>query len=148
MAIAFGDLGMANTTVIAVSPLDRGWTLYAHRPARGIGISECTKTTPTAHVWEALRTLHDQQISHGDLCSAEITVDNGAVLFGGFGEAEYGATDAQLQSDLAQLLVTTSALYDAEAAVTAAIDTFGKQAVLAASRRLTKSAVPNESESR
>ncbi len=114
MAIAFGDLGMANTTVIAVSPLDRGWTLYAHRPARGIGISECTKTTPTAHVWEALRTLHDQQISHGDLCSAEITVDNGAVLFGGFGEAEYGATDAQLQSDLAQLLVTTSALYDAE----------------------------------
>lgn len=142
MAIAFGDLGMANTTVIAVSPLDRGWTLYAHRPARGIGISECTKTTPTAHVWEALRTLHDQQISHGDLCSAEITVDNGAVLFGGFGEAEYGATDAQLQSDLAQLLVTTSALYDAEAAVTAAIDTFGKQAILAASRRLTKSAVP------
>src|SRR6185437_6272865 len=50
--------------------------------------------------------------------------------------------DAQLQSDIAQLLVTTSALYDAKSAVTAAIDTFGKDVILDASRRLTKSAVP------
>ena len=64
------------------------------------------------------------------------------MLFGGFGSAEYGATDPQLQSDLAQLLVTTSALYDAESAVSAAIDAFGKDAVLTASRRLTKAAVP------
>ena len=64
------------------------------------------------------------------------------MLFGGFGSAEYGATDNQLQSDLAQLLVTTSALYDAESAVGAAIDAFGKDAVLTASRRLTKAAVP------
>ena len=69
-------------------------------------------------------------------------MDDGAVLFGGFGSAEYGATDNQLQSDLAQLLVTTSALYDAESAVGAAIDAFGKDAVLNASRRLTKAAVP------
>ena len=93
-------------------------------------------------MWESLQTLHDCQISHGDLSGHEITVDDGAVLFGGFGSAEYGATDAQLQSDLAQLLVTTSALYDAESAVGAAIDAFGKDAILTASRRLTKAAVP------
>jgi uncharacterized membrane protein YbhN (UPF0104 family) len=142
MSIAIGDVGLANTSTVAVTPLDRGWTLYAYRPAHGAPIAECADATPVARVWRSLRSLHDHQISHGDLRGEEITVDDGAVLFGGFGEAEYGATTAQLQSDIAQLLVTTSALYDARSAVTAAIDAFGKPAVLAASRRLTKIAVP------
>ncbi|HZU46602.1 MAG TPA: TIGR00374 family protein, partial [Mycobacterium sp.] len=142
MTIAIDDLGVSNTSTIVVAALDRGWTLYAHKPVRGTPISRCATTTPVARVWEALQRLHEHQISHGDLRSKEITVDDGAVLFGGFGSAEYGATDAQLQSDIAQLLVTTSALYGAESAVGAAIDTLGKDAVLAASRRLTKSAVP------
>ncbi|OBA61799.1 hypothetical protein A5647_10330 [Mycobacterium sp. 1100029.7] len=142
MAIAIGEAGVANTSTIAFAALDRGWTLYAHKPIRGIPLDECTKTTPVARVWESLRKLHDYQISHGDLRSHEITVDDGTVLFGGFGNAEYGATDIQLQSDLAQLLVTTTALYDASSAVRAAIDTFGADSILTASRRLTKSAVP------
>ncbi|HUH71282.1 MAG TPA: lysylphosphatidylglycerol synthase transmembrane domain-containing protein [Mycobacterium sp.] len=142
MAIAIGGAGVANTSTIAVATLDRGWMLYAHKPVRGVPLDECAKTTPVARVWEALRSLHDYQISHGDLRSDEITVSDGEVLFGGFGSAEYGATDAQLQSDIAQLLVTTSALYGAQSAVGAAIDAFGKDAVLTASRRLTKSAVP------
>jgi uncharacterized protein (TIRG00374 family) len=144
MAIAIGDVGASNTSTTAVAALDRGWTLYAHKPVRGIPINECATTTPVARVWQSLRNLHDHQISHGDLRSKEITVNDGAVLFGGFGRAEYGATDAQLQSDIAQLLVTTSALYDAESAVGAAIDAFGKDPVLTASRRLTKSAVPKQ----
>jgi glycosyltransferase 2 family protein len=142
MAIAVGDAGVANTSTIAVAALDRGWTMYAHQPVRGIPLDQSAKATPVARVWESLRTLHDDQISHGDLRSHEITVDDGAVLFGGFGSSEYGPTDAQLQSDLAQLLVTTSALYDTESAVSAAIDAFGKDTILTASRRLTKSAVP------
>jgi glycosyltransferase 2 family protein len=142
MAIAIGDAGVANTSTIAVATLDRGWMLYAHKPVRGTPLDECAKTTPVARVWESLQILNDHQISHGDLRGNEITVDDGTVLFGGFGSAEYGATDAQLQSDIAQLLVTTSALYDAESAVGAAIDAFGKDVVLTASRRLTKSAVP------
>ncbi|MBS4728710.1 flippase-like domain-containing protein [Mycobacterium sp. SM1] len=142
MAIAVGNLGVANTSTIGVSTLDRGWMLYAHTPTRGLPIGQCAKTTPVARVWEALRTLHDHQIAHGDLRGKQITVADGAVLFGGFGSAEYGATDAQLQSDIAQLLVTTSALYGARSAVGAAIDTLGKDAVLTASRRLTTSAVP------
>jgi glycosyltransferase 2 family protein len=142
MAIAIGDAGVANTSTIAVATLDRGWMLYAHNPIRGKPLDECAQTTPVARVWESLRRLHENQISHGDLRGRAITADDGVVLFGGFGSAEYGATDAQLQSDLAQLLVTTTALYGAEAAVGAAIDAFGKDAVLTASRRLTKTAMP------
>jgi len=142
MAIAIGDAGVANTSTIAFAALDRGWTLYAHKPIRGVPLDECAKTTPVAKVWESLRTLHGYQISHGDLRGNEITVDGGQVLFGGFGTAEYGATDAQLQSDIVALLVTTSALYDAKSTVGAAIEAFGKDTVLTASRKLTKSAVP------
>ena len=46
------------------------------------------------------------------------------------------------KSDIVALLVTTSALYDAKSAVAAAIEAFGKDAILTASRKLTKSAVP------
>jgi uncharacterized membrane protein YbhN (UPF0104 family) len=143
MAIAIGDLGVANTSTIAVAPLDRGWTLYAHTPERGIRLRKCAQSSPVARVWESLHVLRNHQISHGDLRSDKITVDNGAVLVGGFGNAEYGATDAQLQSDIAQLLVTTTEVYDAKSAVAAAIATLGKDEVLTASRRLTKSAVPS-----
>ncbi|MGB8390063.1 lysylphosphatidylglycerol synthase transmembrane domain-containing protein [Mycobacterium sp.] len=142
MAIAIGDLGLANTSTIAVATLDRGWMLYAHKPPRGVPIDECRNTTPVGRLWESLQVLNGHQISHGDLRSHQIRVDDGTVLFGGFGSAEYGAADAQLQSDIAQLLVTTSALYDPTSAVGAAIDVFGKDTILTASRRLTKSAVP------
>ncbi|OBB12786.1 hypothetical protein A5662_07615 [Mycobacteriaceae bacterium 1482268.1] len=142
MAIAIGDLGVANTVPLAVTPLDRGWTLYAHTPARGTPLADATETTLVARIWGSLRVLHDQHISHGDLRASKITVDGDAVLFGGFDHAEYGATDAQMQSDIAHLLVTTSALYDAPTAVRAAIGVFGKSAVLTASRRLAKAAVP------
>lgn len=139
MTIAVGDLGLANTRTVALSALDRGWTLYAHTPARGVPL---TNETPVEAVWHALGSLHEHQISHGDLRTSQITVDGTTVLLGGLGSSEYGASDVQLQSDVAQLLVTTTDLYDAEPAVTAAIEKFGADAVLTASRRLTKSAMP------
>jgi uncharacterized protein (TIRG00374 family) len=142
MAIAIGDLDVANTAPLAVTPLDRGWTLYAHTPARGTPLDEAGESTLVPRIWGALRILHDQHISHGDLRARKITVDGDTVLFGGFEHAEYGATDAQLQSDIAQLLVTTTALYDAPTAVRAAMGVFGKGAVLTASERLAKAAVP------
>jgi glycosyltransferase 2 family protein len=142
MAIAVGELGLANTSTIAVATLNRGWMLYSHKPPRGTPIEECAKSTPVARPWESLRVLNGHQIAHGDLRHHEMTVDDGAVLFGGFHRAEYGATEAQLRSDIAQLLVTTSALYDPQCAVAAAIDVFGTDTILAASRRLTKIAVP------
>lgn len=138
MAIAIGDLGLANTSAVAVATLARGWALYAHSEVRGAPLDS---DTPPHMVWVALRRLHDEVISHGDLRAAEITVDDGAVLFGGFSHAEYGATDTQLQSDVAQLLLTTAAIHGAERAVDAAIAAFGADTVLVGSRRLAKHAV-------
>src|SRR5689334_6044068 len=142
MGIAIGEAGLANTATVAVAPLSRGWMLYSHRPPRGTPIDECAKTTPVGRLWESLRILNDRLMAHGDLRSHHITVEDDVVMFGGFGSAEYGATDAQLESDIAQLLVTTSALYEPKSAVRAAIEVFGKDTILSASRRLTKVAVP------
>lgn len=142
MTIAIGDLGVANTTTMAVAGLERGWTLYAHTPPRGTALDDAAEEGLVTSVWGSLGVLHRHQISHGDLRRKEITVDAGKALFGGFGNSEYGASDEQLQSDIAQLLVTTTDKFGAEAAVRAAIDALGKDTVLTASRRLTKSALP------
>lgn len=139
MAIAVADLELSNTRTIAVAGLDRGWTLYAHTAPRGTPLSE---DHPVDSAWTALRSLHDHVISHGALRAKDITVEDGVARFGGFGNAEYGALDTRLQSDIAQLLVTTTALYGPRRSVAAAIDAFGRDVVLNASRRLTKSAMP------
>jgi len=143
MAAVIGEARVANTSTITLAELDRGWMLYAHTPERGIPINECAAATPVARVWESLRVLHHHEISHGDLRSSEMTVADGSVQFGGFSSAEYGAADVQLQSDIAQLLVTTTAVYDAKSAVAAAITHFGRDSVLTAAGRLTKSALPH-----
>lgn len=141
VAIAVADAGLANTTVTAFAALDRGWLLYAHTPADGTPITECPEI-PVVAVWEALGALHCRQIAHGDLRGSEITVADGSARFGGFEYAELGTNEAQFHSDIAQLLLTTCELAGAERAVGGALDVFGKDTVLAASRRLTKSALP------
>src|SRR3954453_8413959 len=61
MAIAIGDLGVANTSTVAMAPLDRGWTLYAHTPPSGTAIPDYAEKGAVAKVWESLGILHDHQ---------------------------------------------------------------------------------------
>jgi uncharacterized protein (TIRG00374 family) len=141
MTVAVGDLGVANTSTLTLAGLERGWTMFAHSRPRGKSL-EHVDDDAVAAVWESFGTLHRHQISHGDLRSSEITVDSGTALFGGFGNSEYGSSDEQLQADISQLLATTTDRFGATAAVRAAIDVLGTDTVLAASRRLTRSAMP------
>jgi uncharacterized protein (TIRG00374 family) len=142
MAIAVGDLGVANTSTVSLAALERGWTMFAHSTPRGTSLQHVTDDGAVNAVWESLGVLHRNQISHGDLRPSEITVDSETGLFGGFGNSEYGASEEHLQADVAQLLATTTEKFGATAAVRAAIDVLGTDTVLAASRRLTRSAMP------
>ena len=76
MAIAIGDLGLSNTSSMTVAALDRGWTLYARKP-RPRDPARARMPPRCADVWQALRILHESQISHGDLRCGEITVHDG-----------------------------------------------------------------------
>ncbi|WP_225725799.1 MULTISPECIES: lysylphosphatidylglycerol synthase transmembrane domain-containing protein [unclassified Nocardia] len=142
MALAIDDIGLAAHTPVAVAALERGWMVYAHTVPKGTPINELPSDILPS-VWKSLATLHAEQIAHGDLNPHEIRIANGTTLFGGFNAAEYGASDAQIHADAAQLMVATTALFGAETAVHAAMDSLGQQAVLAASGRLIKSAMPS-----
>ncbi|WP_072804960.1 lysylphosphatidylglycerol synthase transmembrane domain-containing protein [Rhodococcoides yunnanense] len=142
MAIAIGEIGVASSKPIMVAALARGWALYAHSAPRGMPVDESSPDSLATSIWTGLHTLHTNQISHGDLRSVEIRNDNGQALFGGFSFAELGASDAQMQSDVAQMLISTSALFGEKRAVRIAIETLGEDTVLTASRRLTRSAIP------
>jgi uncharacterized protein (TIRG00374 family) len=142
MTIAVGDLGIANTKTLCLTGLERGWTIFAHSPPRGTLLSNLSDGDSAAAVWNSLSVLHSHQIAHGDLRATEVSVEGDTGLFGGFGNSEYGASDEQLQSDVAQLLATTTERFGAKPAVQAAIEALGTDTVLAASRRLTRSAMP------
>lgn len=141
LGIAIGELGMSDGHQVAVAGLDRGWMLYARTVPHGTPIRKLSAQVLPG-VWRSLRRMHENQISHGDLQPDHIRVHQGETLFGGFTAAEFGASDAQRQTDIAQLLVTTTALYGKHEAVSAAIAVLGEDAVVTAARRLTKSAMP------
>lgn len=143
MGIAIADLGVASTTSPMAATLDRGWQLYAHSPPRGTPIDAGTDPALLTQVWKSLGVLRAHQIAHGDLRSADIRHDNGRILVGGFAHAEFGASGAQLHSDIAQLLTSMTAIFGAERTVAAAVDAVGEEAVLTASGRLTRSAMPS-----
>ncbi|MBU3059964.1 flippase-like domain-containing protein [Nocardia sp. NEAU-G5] len=142
LGIAIGDLGLASNKPLTVAALERGWTLYAHTVPRGTALSASDGEAVHVGVWQALANMHRAQISHGDLRAEEIRVADGRVLFGGFSAAEFGAYDTRFQADVAQLMLTTGSLFGADSAVRNAIGALGKQAVVDASRRLTRAAMP------
>jgi len=142
LTIAADQLGLAGTRVVSVTALDRGWVLYAHTVAAGRAL-DTADAEVLPEVWRAVEALHEGGIAHGDLRPEDVRVLDGQVVFIGFGNAEFGATDTQLQTDIAQLLVTTTATHGEQVAVSAAIEALGEQAILSSSRRLTKSAMPS-----
>jgi glycosyltransferase 2 family protein len=140
LGIAIGDLGMADSHQVAVAGLSRGWMLYARTMPRGTQIATLSAQVLPG-VWRSLLRLHENQISLGDLQPDLVRVSQGDTLFGGFSAAEFGAAEAQRQTDIAQLLVTTTSLYGKHEAVSAAIEVLGEDKVAYAARRLTKSAM-------
>ncbi|MFC4605920.1 lysylphosphatidylglycerol synthase domain-containing protein [Rhodococcus kronopolitis] len=141
MATAVGALGTASSAPTAVAALDRGWVLYAHTEPRGTVLDGRDPDSLRA-VWDGLALLHAQQISHGDLRPENIRTAPEGALFDGFSRSEVGASDVDVQSDIAQLLLVSAGLFGVEPAVREAVSAVGAAQVIAASGRLTRSAMP------
>jgi uncharacterized membrane protein YbhN (UPF0104 family) len=72
-------------------------------------------------LWRSLSRLHEAGITHGAIDGRHILVlPDGTGAFGGFGGASAAPSGAQIQSDRAQLLVTTATRVGVDRAVTAA----------------------------
>ncbi|MEU1425589.1 lysylphosphatidylglycerol synthase transmembrane domain-containing protein [Nocardia sp. NPDC005746] len=142
MGFAIADLGLASYKPLTVAALDRGWTLYAHTVPQGRPLAAADGEPALTRAWQALHRMHQAQMSHGDLRTDEIRILDDAVLFGGFVQSEFGAYQVRFDSDVAQLLLGSSALFGTGPAVRTALEVLDKQAVLDASARLTKTAMP------
>ncbi|MEC3958151.1 lysylphosphatidylglycerol synthase domain-containing protein [Nocardia sp. CDC153] len=143
MGFAIADLGLASNKPLTVAELDRGWMVYAHTVPQGRPLAAADGEQTLTRVWRALHRMHQAQISHGDLRTDEIRVlDDETVLFEGFVQSEFGAYKVRFDSDVAQLLLSSAAVFGVETAVRTALDVLDKQAVLDASARLTRTAMP------
>lgn len=145
MAMAADRVDVAASTPLVYAEIDRGWQLFAHSVERGtpLPLTDPSDTDPDG-IWRSLDVLHDHQICHGDLRGAEIRVDRGVARFAGFGFAELGTSRARVDSDTAQLLLTTSAHFGPERAVRSALAAVGAEQVISACGRLTRSAQPRQ----
>lgn len=74
MGLAIKGLGAAGSHPLAVAALDRGWTLYAHSLPIGDPVEAEHDDATLNALWSALNTLHENQISHGDLHRGELRI--------------------------------------------------------------------------
>jgi uncharacterized membrane protein YbhN (UPF0104 family) len=76
--------------------------------------------------WRSLVSLHACDISHGRVDGARLVLrDDGSVALGDLGEAVVAATQGDILTDRARLLVTTALLADKDRAVAVALDVIG-----------------------
>jgi uncharacterized membrane protein YbhN (UPF0104 family) len=86
----------------------------------------------TADCWHTLRQLHETGIAHGQFDDRHLSRDGTVVGMIDFRGATVAPSDAQLRTDEAQLLVTTSLAVGTERAVSAAVDALGAQPLVEA----------------
>jgi undecaprenyl-diphosphatase len=95
-----------------------------------------------AGIWREVRALRVRRTAHRNLGPGNIMVDrHGAVWIIDFGFAELAASEAQLDSDVAELLLSLSARVGPQRTVATAIDVLGADAIRSAAPRLQPMAV-------
>ncbi|MDJ0792353.1 MAG: lysylphosphatidylglycerol synthase transmembrane domain-containing protein [Acidimicrobiia bacterium] len=93
-------------------------------------------------VWEQVRRMRARRTAHRNLGPSNIMLDDDrTVWILDFGFAELAATDANLNADVAELLLSLSARAGPERTVAAAVDVIGADAVREAAPRLQPMAV-------
>ena len=89
-------------------------------------------------VWEQVGRMRARRTAHRNLGPGNIILDDdGAVWIIDFGFAELAATDANLNADVAELLLSLSARAGPERTVAAAVDVIGADAVRKAAPAVT-----------
>jgi undecaprenyl-diphosphatase len=93
-------------------------------------------------IWDQVRELHARRTAHRNLGPGNIMLDtDGAVWIIDFGFAELAASEAHLNTDVAELLLALSARAGPRRAVATALDVIGADAVRSAAPRLQPMAV-------
>jgi undecaprenyl-diphosphatase len=135
--------GVRTADVIAAGQAG-GLVLLVLRDPRGTPLTKVADPAASLPaLWATVGAMHRARIAHGDLRPERVEVDGeGTVWLNGFGPGKTGATDHQRSLDVARLLATTAPLVGAKEAVSSAVGALGAQAVVQASPRLQRLALP------
>jgi uncharacterized membrane protein YbhN (UPF0104 family)/tRNA A-37 threonylcarbamoyl transferase component Bud32 len=98
-------------------------------------------TAGVAALWDDVRRLHDARVAHGALDGDHVLVGEGAATIVDFDKGSISASEARLDVDVAQALVSTALRAGAGPAVDAAARVLTVGELRAAQRYLTKPAL-------
>lgn len=94
-----------------------------------------------AALWDDVRRLRDARVAHGALDGDHVLVDDATVVIVDFDRGSISASDARLDLDVAQVLVSTALRVGVEPAVAAAARVLSVDELLGAQRYLTRPAL-------
>src|SRR6516164_9731454 len=122
--------GVRTPDVVALSELEDGTTLLAHRGLRASGLDTADagrlSDAVLRDLWTQVALLHRARLAHRDLRLANVMLDeDGRSWVVDFGFAEASASDRALRRDVAELLASQSARVSPGRAVAAAVSALG-----------------------
>jgi uncharacterized membrane protein YbhN (UPF0104 family) len=126
-------VGVRTPRLVAVGRLERDGVFAAYEAIKGQTFDDLGEAvTPAAlrSVWSMSQAMHRAGMAHRDLRVANLLVDeDGDVWIVDFGFAEVAADEAHLLHDVAELVASTASVVGVAAAVGAAMDVLGPQAL-------------------
>jgi uncharacterized membrane protein YbhN (UPF0104 family) len=128
VAYAAEAAGAPEPRLLLASEVGPDSALLAYEHVEGVRLSDLDEVTDEdlRSAWRALRTLHENQISHRSLIAQHLLrAEDGAVWLIGGETGGVASSDVAQRIDIAELLVTLAMLSDADRAVEAGREVLG-----------------------
>ncbi len=139
--------GASVPEVLAVAPLGQDSAVIAFTRPEGRSLADLTgdavDDADLDLLWAQLASLHRARIAHRALDAERVVIGERAVSLMGFENARLAASDEQIASDVAQLLVTTAVVVGSSRAADAALRSLPHDRVEAALPFVQRAALPS-----
>ena len=117
--------------VVAAGPVLSDALLVVETEGEPLSAKSAATDTMFRDLWRGVDRMHQAGVAHGSLDAERLFVrGDGALAIGDFGRATGLASDADVQADRAQLLVTTALAIGSEGAIAVAVDALGAAALV------------------
>jgi len=141
VALAVRDLGVRTPRFVAFASAEPNGFVLAYEQIAGKSFDRVPLEQMTddalAAIWQQLARMREHRVAHRDLRLANVFLaDDGQAWIIDFGFSELAASDLLLNTDVAELLASSTTVVGAERAVAVARSVVGADAVAAARPRL------------
>ena len=139
LTLLAGQAGIPTDQVVTAGSTVEDDALLVLRP-RGVPLATALTEQPdrwtfdevVRDIWEVVSRLHSAGIVHGQLDDRHLAVVDGEVGLAEFRGATVGPTESQVQTDVAQVIVTTALIAGVQPALAGALEALGPEGLTAA----------------